>query len=501
MSRPFLREVRSEKSEEGIENITGSMLKKVLEFCLAHELLADCDKLLVAVSGGADSVALLYALKQLKDEGAIGCELFAGHVNHQLRGSSSDGDEEFVRNFAGELGIECVTRSVDVKKYAVENRLSIETAARQVRISCLMEMADSHDCDRIATAHHADDNAETVIYRMMRGTGFKGLCGVNPETVFKLDARTITFVRPLLKVTKKEITVYCKENDIPWRHDHTNDELDYTRNRIRHLLIPYLQENCAALTERLCKISDNCQKLYDRIEQKIENHGQVFQQYGRGGVSVDGKIIKTLPPIVQAEVIRQALVKVGCGLRFITRQHYRRIVSLLDGPGGKVIELPGRFRAKMEFGKILLYPPAESTDDTKYEEEVLEIKIPGIVEFGGYVISAKLLHPSECDLKEFIASKTCNIEWFDIDKINGSIHVRRRKTGDRFVPIGMAGEKKIGKFLTAEKVDYRLRNNIIIFEDDKQVIWVGPVRASDRTRVDGATKMIIELKTSFLGEK
>jgi len=465
---------------------------------LSRRLLADCGRLLVAVSGGGDSVALLHGLKRLKDEGKIGCDIFVGHINHNLRGCDSDGDEEFVKSFAEELGLRCVSRSVDVKGYAGENKLSIETAARDVRIKCLVEMAESLNCNRIATAHHGDDNAETMIYRMGRGTGFKGLCGINPQNIFTLNNSSVTYIRPLLCVTKKEIVTYCQECGVGWRHDHTNDEFDYTRNRIRHLLIPYFQEQGGgALTKNLMTLSNNCQKLYERIERKIEVHNdQLFVQLDSGGISVTGKIMKELSPIIQAEVIRMALVRVGCGQRDVTRKHYRNIIGLLTGEGGKVIELPGGFTAKLEFGKILLYSPSESTDEAIYKEERVKIKIPGTVEFGGYEIRAKIIDAADCDLGKFIAEKTENIEWFDMDKIEGAIYARKRKDGDRFVPIGMTGEKKVGKFLTSSQVDYRLREKIIVVEDAKRIIWVGPVRASEETRVCGATGRVLCVEIS-----
>lgn len=474
-------------------------LKTIFEFCLSRGLLTDCGRLLVAVSGGADSVALLHGLKRLKDEGKIGCDLIVGHINHNLRGCESDGDEEFVKTLAEELGLRCITRSVDVKGYAGENKLSIETAARNLRIKCLAEMVESLNCDRIATAHHGDDNAETVIYRMGRGTGFKGLCGINPKTVFTVDDTSATFIRPLLGVTKKDILAYCKDNNIGWRHDHTNDKFDYTRNRIRHLLIPYFQKQSSGpLAEKLCELSNNCQKLYERIERKIESHDMLFRQLDCGGVSVNGMVMKELSPIVQVEVIRMALVKVGCGQRDVTRKHYRNIIGLLTGVGGKIIELPGGFTAKLEFGKILLYSPAESTDEAIYKEERVKIKILGTVEFGGYEIRAEIIDATDCDLEKFVAEKTSYVEWFDMDKIVGTIYIRRRKEGDKFVPIGMTGEKKVGKFLTAERVDYQLREKLIVVEDEKRIIWVGPVRASEETRIYGATGRILCVEMSNL---
>ncbi len=471
----------------------------LLDFSLSLGLLPDCGNVLVAVSGGADSVALLYGLKRLKDDGSVGCDFIVGHINHNLRGCDSDGDEGFVKRVAGELGFRCITRGVDVRGYAERKNLSIETAARDLRIECLIEIANQFNCDCIATAHHADDNAETVIHRMSRGTGYRGLCGINPKTDFTLNGMAAIYIRPLLCVSKDDILAYCKGNGIQWRHDHTNDEFDYTRNKIRHLLIPNLQEHCGReVVGILSELSAACQKLYKRIERKIETQkDQLFPQDSSGRILVAANILRELPPVIQGDVIRRALVKVGCGQRFVTRKHYRQIVGLLIGEGGKNIELPGGFIASLEHGNVIFYPPADATGLPITDEEKIEIKIPGTVEFGGFEIKAEVIDAGDCDLKKFIAEKSCDVEWFDMDKIIGSLYARKRKPGDKFVPIGMKGEKKVGKFLTASQIDYQLRKDLVVIEDDKQIIWVGPVRASQDTRIDESTMRILCLDIGY----
>lgn len=468
----------------------------ISEFALSHGLLPDRGNVLVAVSGGADSIALLHALKRLKEAGDICCDFCIAHINHNLRGSESVEDERFVKRYAEKLGFQCMTRSVNVRGYAKKNKLSIETAARDLRIENLIEMAKLLDCPSIATAHHADDNAETVIYRMGRGTGFKGLCGINQKTAFTVNGCSATYIRPLLCVTKEDIIAYCKGNDIQWRHDHTNDEFDYARNRIRHLLIPYLQERCSkGIADLFSELSAGSQKLYERIESEIAIHkGELFLETAGDGISISSKVLQELSPIIQAEIIRLALVKVECGQKDITRKHYRQIISLLDGQGGKVIELPGGFTAKLELGEIIFYPPADTIDTTAIDVQKVEIKIPGIIKFGKFEIRAEILDAGDCDLQKFKADKTSNIEWFDMNKITGAIHARNRKSGDKFIPIGMNTEKKVGKFLTACQVDYHIRDNLIVIEDNEKIIWIGGVRASKQTLVSNSTNIILQVE-------
>ena len=208
------------------------------DFIKTNGLLANTEKVLSAVSGGCDSVALVFALNRLAEEAVIKTKPVTAHVNHNLRGQASRQDQEFVEKFGKKLGISVLAKSVDVKAFAKENHLSIETAARELRRQALIEMANEAGSGAVATGHHADDNAETMIHRLMRGTGFRGLCGIRPKSVFD----GIVFIRPLLCFTRKEIVEYCRQNNLAWQSDHTNDEFAYTRNRIRHLIIPEIQK-------------------------------------------------------------------------------------------------------------------------------------------------------------------------------------------------------------------------------------------------------------------
>ena len=462
------------------------------------EKLFENGKVFLAVSGGADSVALAAAVSKLRAKGTVSCNLFMGHINHNLRGKLSAGDQDFVEEFANKLGIECVSVSVDVEGYAQSKKLSIETAARQLRIENLIEIAGSLDCDKIATAHHSDDNAETVLHRLSRGTGFRGLCGILPNNSFCRDDRSVEFVRPMLDVTKKEILDYCRGKNIKWRHDHTNDQFAYTRNKIRHLLIPEIEKSGNEVCKSLNKLAKNCRKLYKRIDKKIEIVKDKLFTETDERVSVNGDLFSARSPLVQAEIIRRAMVRVGCGQRHVSRKHYAQIISMPGGEGGKIIELPGGFTVRLELGNLVFYRPCDAKTIEAVASEVshrVKIQIGGKVKFGDAEIKALVLNAAECDFQKFIAEKDSNIEWFDMDKIAGDLYARKRKTGDRFVPLGLTGEKKIGRFLTANKIDYRLREKVIIIEDDKRIIWVSPVRASEKTRVDRGTKNILQIQT------
>lgn len=473
--------------------------KKILDFAALKALLPKGAKVLLAVSGGADSIALMCALKSLKDAGAIDNDLSVAHINHNLRAADSDGDMGFVIRLADKLDLQFDGRSVDVNDYAKSQKLSIETAARDLRIEHLIDIANRFGCDRIATAHHADDNAETMTHRLMRGTGYRGLCGIQPKNTFSKQHAETTFIRPMLCVTKNEIIEYCNDNKIDWRHDHTNDEYDYTRNRIRHLLLPQLQKNCTRpIAQPLAELSAACQKLYLQISAEIDKlQSELFTTTSQGQLQVPAKILGIQPPILQVEIIRRALTMIGCGQRHITQTHYNQIISLLDGPGAKTIELPAGFKATLRHANIIFYDPADSKFFSRESDaKPVEIKIPGTVKFAGSTITATVLPSADCNIEKFKAEKTNNIEWFDLDKIDGPIIARRREPGDVFMPIGMNTNKKIGKFLTANQTAYSQRNNLIVIQDKQKILWLAPIRPSQQTRIKESTNRILQLKIS-----
>jgi len=206
----------------------------VAEFMYRYGLFAGAERILLAVSGGADSTALLHILMALKAQGRIKADLVCAHINHQLRGPASEADEQFVVAEAKRLGLPVVTRAVDVRAHARKLRLSLETAARQLRLASLAEIARERECAWLGTGHQKNDNAETVLQRLLRGTGFRGLAGIWPVRRFA----DLQLASPLLCATRAEIVQYLQRRALPWREDATNVDVAYTRNRIRHQLLP-----------------------------------------------------------------------------------------------------------------------------------------------------------------------------------------------------------------------------------------------------------------------
>jgi len=475
-------------------------------------------RFLLAVSGGADSTALLYTMQALKSEGIIMAELVCAHINHRLRGSAADEDEGFVVDQAAKLGLEIRIRRVDVRAFARRNKLSIETAARELRIGSLVEIVKECNCSVIATAHQKDDNAETVIHRMLRGTGIRGLGGIWPMRVFGNGSK---FARPMLCVGRREILEYLRQRGLKWREDHTNAECAYMRNYIRHRLLPALQADCTgSIVEELSELSQSARKYYDLVCSRADAawSGSVHSSAGSPKRDIEERIVLDLGMFrdeaepVKVELVRRALAAVGCGEREMTQKHYERILQLAkQNVGGGKVELPGGFDARREYERLLVeraQTPREETPDA-----AVELEIPGRTVFRQYLIEARVGKAQENTEKE-TATKTLRHEEgevdshlrrndtgvtkfgerFDLGKVRPPVVVRFRRNGDRFAPLGLGAEKKVGKFLSDARVSQDVRRKILVVADAEKVIWVWPIRMSEQAKVTGRTQKVLQLQ-------
>ena len=474
--------------------------RKVADFLKANELFGDVSKMLLAVSGGADSMALLYMMQALKEHDVLRADLHCVHINHLLRSDQAEKDEDFVITQATKLQLGVTTRRIHVREFARENKLSIETAARKLRMKNLIDIARANQCSQIITGHQKDDNAETVVHRLLRGTGFRGLAGIWPARTFDNGIR---FVRPLLCVTRDEILKYLCEKNLKWQEDLTNLDCRYTRNYIRHQLLPVLRQDFnGSLVEQLFELSESAQRFHKNVCIKT---GEIWPKITEGK---DKKIILNLELFsrqsqpVKVELIRRSLAHIGCGEVNMTQQHYQNILQLAErNVTGRTIELPGGFIVRREYHDLIFSnrrvglgsatgaPPKSCQQD---KAEPVTVKIPGKTQFGQYFIEAKILEANE----KYKATKTNFIEHFDLDKIKLPLVVRFRKSGDRFVPLGQRGEQRIGKFLTAQKVPTDLRQKVLVVTNSENIIWLWPIRISEQAKITNKTRKIIKLRIS-----
>jgi tRNA(Ile)-lysidine synthase len=489
----------------GTHVVQHGLEKKVTEFIRRHELFAGAGRILLAVSGGADSTALLHLLVSLRARGFLDAELVCAHVNHKLRGPASDEDERFVVEQATRSGVRVVARAVDVRAYAGERKLSLETAGRQLRSAALVKMAREQGCTWVATGHQKNDNAETVVHRLRRGTGFRGLAGIRPRRPL---GDGLWLARPLLGVTRDEIVRYLKRHRLPWREDHTNADLTYTRNVIRHRLLPALQqESRRCLVTELSDLAASAGRLYDRIEREAEEARKRLVRPAVTQTALDASQLASLPEMVAIELVRQVLVNLGCGERDLARQHYQSILCLARQRGvGKSISLPGGFVARREQKQIVIGPLQPATacrvglapPPPPSGLAPAIIPIPGRVRYADCEIDAQILERPAVELRTTRPDGGRFREYFDLDRLQQPVVVRPRQAGDRFRPLGWAGEKKVGKFLTTAKVPRARRARILIFADQEKIIWVCPVRISEPVKVTETTRRVLALRVTRL---
>ena len=470
--------------------------KKIADFVRTHELMDSANRVLLAVSGGADSTALLYSMHALRAEGVFAAELLCAHLNHQLRGAEADADERFVVEQTAELGLGLKTRRLDVRGFARRNKLSIETAARQLRLESMMEIAEQENCDCIATAHQKDDNAETILQRLIRGTGLRGLGGIWPERTFVGKVR---FVRPMLSVTRQEVVEYLQGRKLRWRKDRTNQDCSFRRNYIRHRLLPALQADCLdSLAELLSDLAERARAYYGIVCTQADSAWAESADCESGRIALNLQSFLTLAPPVKVELVRRSLHALGSGERDLKQQHYEAVLDLAERHvGGRTTELPGGFVARRDYSKLVFGQARDGPQ--RPNEATAQLKVPGRTRFGQYMVKASIIRTQHfpmdfCFRSNDTARQQGRIERFDLHSLAPPLVVRHRRAGDRFVPLGLGAEKKVGKFLSDARLRKEEREKTLVVADREKVIWVWPVRMSELAKVSDSTRDILQLE-------
>ncbi len=463
--------------------------KKVLKYIQQEKLFDKGAKVLVAFSGGADSASLLNALLELKKAGLLDIKIGACHVNHNLRGKLGDADQNWCRDFCKRNGIKYHQSSVDVSAYATENKVSTETAGRQLRRSELINIARQNGYDCVALGHHKDDNAETMVDRLSRGTGFRGLCGIRPEAVFE----QVRFVRPMLCISRLEIETYCKKSGIEYRHDHTNGNIGYRRNFIRHRLLPYLcRQRETEIADNLNELSSKCRRLDRMIEEAAQQAWKQVATTENTLFSLKKAILANLSQPIAVAVIRKMLLKIGCGERDITEGYYCRIIDLAAASTGTVLELPGSFKVTADYENLVFEPEnGQKQVGSQPIREQVRLKVPGETVFGDMRVETRVFDSENFDFELFLAEKNEWMECFDLDKIEGDLVLRERKEGDRMQVLGMKGTKQVGNIVSDCKSGLYVRKNVFVVQDFEKIIWTVPLRISEKSRVESNTKRLI----------
>ncbi len=320
--------------------------RKIPERILAARLIQPGEKILAGFSGGSDSAALCHALAGLRTE--IGFSLELLYVQHGLRSEESRAEEEFVRQWAQAYNCPLSVQNVNVKELAVRGKLSIETAARRLRYQAFEERVKSGGFDKVALAHHAKDQAETVLLHFLRGSGVDGLTGMKPQNGI--------YIRPLLAAAKEEIENYLHEEKIPWRQDSSNEDCRYRRNRVRQELLPYLQTAFNPnLVQTLTQTAQQMRDLQEYLKAEAEREFALIGSCQDGRVRLAGERLKRLPRYLQQMLIRRAVQAAKGDTVNLEAVHVARALSLLEKENGKQEDLIEHWRVKKERGDLVFY--------------------------------------------------------------------------------------------------------------------------------------------------
>jgi tRNA(Ile)-lysidine synthase len=446
-----------------------AFLQRIAATIKAQQMIAPGQLVLVAFSGGADSTALLHALKQL------GHRLCACHVHHGLRGAEADADAQHAAAFAASLGVPLAEKRADVRSAAKERKLSLETAAREVRYALLAEAAREFAADRIATGHTADDQAETVLLNLLRGAGPSGLAGIPPVRG--------DIIRPLLGVSRAEVREYCAAAGLSYREDRSNLDRRYTRNRIRHETMPALQQIQPNLTATLCRLAE-IMRSEDEYLDSLLPAGQA--QVQEGEVSLPLAELAALPVALQRRRVRGALAAVKGDDRDL---EFERIEAVLEmarrGETGAVIELPGGLAARRGYGELVIRK-GESEAAPKGEWGLSTRRRICLSELGLILT----VEPGE----DTSLSDDPNVAVLDADRLQGELRVRLWQPGDRFVPLGLSEPVKLQDFFVNAKVPRVRRHRLPIVESGGEIVWVVGERISERHKVTASTRRTVRLQ-------
>ncbi len=477
---------------------------RVLRFIREHCLVSGQRRLVVAVSGGQDSVCLLHILAKLQE--TLNVKLHVAHLNHQLRGAESEADAQYVSHLAHQLGIPATIEQRDVKAYQARQRTSLEEAAREVRYTFLSEVAKSTGANCVAVGHTTDDHIETILMHLIRGSGTRGLRGLQPSSRWQSSGSGFTVIRPLLQVSRQETAAYCQNHQLIPRIDASNLSLSPLRNRIRHQLMPLLQSYNPRVAEallRTARIAGDDLAFLDKESARL--WGRIAQRQGET-IILDKEGFLKLPPALKRHLLRAAIEGLLGSLKDIETRHIEEIMAALTKPAGKKLSLPGGLVFAIEYNQYLLGvdPAALSPFPILSDEFVL--KIPGETLFPGWRVEATAISPSVVKGKpEGAVAPSETIKgmelindnftaYFDLDKTGDRVVVRHYQPGDRFQPLGMSQPKKLGEFMIDAKIPHAWRQRVPIVCSPQYILWVVGWRIDDRVKVTENTKQVLCLE-------
>lgn len=457
----------------------------------------------VGVSGGADSTVLLRAMTALNQRDKLGWSIHAAHLNHGLRGEEADADADFVVRLAEELSAAVHTERIDLAAHVAEHGGSIEEIARRRRYDFLERIALQTGSSCIAVAHHADDNAETILHRICRGTGLRGLRGIPAVRPVQPDSN-VQLVRPLLDQRRAVIEQLCEANNWETRLDASNLTGEFTRGRIRNSILPALREAINPnVSEALLRLAEQAGWLGTYLEDAAARtfDSLVVSETPRE-VVLNTHAFLSKQRIIQTEVIRRAISAVLDRDQDLGFSHVEMVLALAaDRASGKELHLPGPVLVRKSYDRLVFRPLEEAEPQPSLPVTPVVVNCPGRTPLPSLraELIAELCEFEAGQIEDLRKRAHPNEEWLDYDRLRPPLVVRPRREGDRFRPLGAPGEKKVSEFFIDEKVDPHIRLRAGILCDQQGPVWVMPFRISERVKLRSTTRRVLRLRLQPAG--
>jgi len=440
-------------------------------------MLSQGDRVVVAVSGGPDSVSLLYLLTQLLPE--LELQLSLAHLNHMLR-EEAIYEEEFVQRLGEELALPFYSERIDVQSLLKRGE-TLEEGARRIRYDFLRRASERFSATKVALGHNADDLVETVIFNLIRGTGLGGMRGIPPIR----EEQSLTFIRPLINIWREEIEGYLKEKQIPYVIDRSNFSLQFSRNKIRHQLIPLIQEinpRAKQAIHRLASIAGEAQSFIREEAEKRER--EIIERKTNYLLQINIPHLLSLHPALQKETLRVIIADFKGDMSEIGS---REIETILEMEEGESFTLPGNLQVERK-RELLTFKRRRRP--TPYEAP---LQVPGstFLPQAGISIEAKIVEENF-----LLKDPSCWEVTLDMDKLKGNLIARNWRQGDRMVPLGMSHARKLQDIFVDCKVPREERQRIPLICDEEGILWIVGLRIAERAKVDEKTKRTLYLRAN-----
>lgn len=429
-----------------------------------YKMLTPGGSVLAAVSGGADSMAMLHCLVSL------GYAVHVLHIEHGIRGEASRRDADFVREYCKKHAVPFRVVSLDVPAYAAEKGLNTEQAARILRYQALRAWAAQLDCP-IAVAHHQNDQAETVLLHLLRGSGLEGLCG--------MQSVNGDIIRPLLFVSREDILAYCRENSLAFVTDETNSDTLYTRNRIRHELLPLLESYNPRITQALCRTAELLSGDAQALEAQTEQLSKELLTCSQDSISLPVKELESLLTGLRRRLVRKAIFLLQ-GPEDTEQQHIDAVLALPGLQSGKKLHISKGLLVKHSAGKLLFY----KTEPQK-NAFTLPFEVGKTYDLGSRTVFSAKVDSMEANLS--------HCAFLDADKLPSPLTLRSRQTGDYIYPLGMEGKCALKKYLIDHKIPAETREELVLLAHDSEILAVVGHFISRKAAVEAAGRNILKI--------